>query len=192
MANCCMTDISIIAEPNEIDILWHHLQKASAFECNNKSTPGWLGNIVEYCGKSYKDYECRGIIDDAYKPDSTCIHIFVEDAWEPHLDPFKLLIKTFAPKAQLSYVATEPGNGLYETNDPDYAEKYIIDDMVGGYFDDCDYFEPLFTEEGLRSELLRFLNDSGMENKTLQEIIDEVEERTEYNVGIHMYEYAEA
>ena len=189
MANWCTSSITICGNSNEIKILWNHLNKAISIErAPSDFGPSWLGNLVVYLGSSWEDVDCRGTITYLEMKENNKIIIKTETAWAPLLEPFRMLIEKYAPKASMSYVGIEPNMGLYLTNDSNLAGKYIIDDY------EVDVPEALKTEKELEEEELReiILGIEEMEpysDYSTEELIEELNEIWE--VYIYKFEYEE-
>lgn len=192
MPNWCFTNINIEGNKEELSLLYKKLKEATSKNyVDNSFGTGWLGNIVESLGRSYREVSCRGTVDymELY---SDHLYIQIESAWCAHLRPFLLAMEKHAPSAQLFYVAEEEGMEEFYTNDPDYIDKYLID-VVG----DWEGAPKWLAEEGriecleteLRKILLEILGDKKNEKKTTKELIELVNHESDYCLSIHQYEY---
>ncbi len=135
MPNWCYTDISISrpAKDGGVKELYDKLLEATARDSSVENDFGkmWLGNIVEKLLKEDPvsgGYECRGTLcqfDMTEAEDE--INLGTETAWGPMLKMWLDIIDKYCPGAEFVYTAEESGNGLYQTNDPDYIGKYYVD-----------------------------------------------------------------
>ncbi len=92
----------------------------------------WLGNVVGNSGidtienGDFQKYGCRGEITDMdmYGEEIT---IHADTAWSPMLQLWKAVCDKYCPEAEITFEATEPGVGLFLTNDEDLIGKYNLD-----------------------------------------------------------------
>ncbi len=107
-------------------------------------------------GKSdFEKLYCRGyVVDDTFYENVNEITIETETAWEPMLEMWQVLLDKYLPDAEFIYTAAQQGDGIYETNDPDYQGKYVVDvcDESG-----CQYFDDY--DDVSKDELIKFLNE---------------------------------
>ncbi len=189
MPNWCSTDITIHGEPEEIKTLWYHLQAATSKSfVENGFGDTWLGNIVEYLGKSFRDVNCRGSICDMEMSGDSIICISQEDAWSPKLMPIKMLMDKYAPDASLFFVAEEPGCDLYDTNDPDFIGMWQV--SIWSNYDELPkelYDEDLMKPTRLKAILSKFLQKNG----TLSELTAMMSERYDGDIDFHEFEECE-
>lgn len=149
----------------------------------------WLGNIVGNSGigtidtGADTDLPCRGSLlstdTNIYKDGDAVLSLQTETAWEPMLDMWVKLRDKYLPDAEITYAATEPGCGLYLTNDPSYKDKYIIDPYD---FDSLDYDEEL-SEKDLVQTLQEALQTEETDINTL---IDEADEK---GISVNQWEW---
>lgn len=131
MPNWCTTDIIFSSDNHEQ--LKEFYDKIVLIYNSDATAPngfgkGWLGDYVNALLSPLtheSDINCRGWIN--YIDDSLSggyFSISEESAWMPALNIWRLIIEKHYPAVEISYLATEPGCGLY----------YYCDDY--GYFND--------------------------------------------------------
>lgn len=135
MIEWCSTDI-YITHPNENGELLQLEKLIRKWTNNNpvgeyfKESP--LSDVVLNSGvgtvntDKSTDLDCRGSIQSL----ETCeykIHISTSTVSEPLLKMWQKIIDKYLPLAVMTYVAEEPGWGLFATNDPSYKNRYHIE-----------------------------------------------------------------
>lgn len=185
MANWCWTNIEITGAINEINALDKHIHKALYEEVEH---PGWIGNMIEYIGKTTEGISCRGSVSDIYKyPQksrkklSSEMCICQEDAWEPHLAPIVLFCEKYAPNVEILYQAEEPGCGLYLTNIDDLAGRWDV------YVEDgplTDINVPITT-----SELKDALEECFGSGLSFDELLEKA--RDEFDASINQWQFCD-
>ena len=141
----------------------------------------WLGNIVGNSGIGTvdtglpSDYRCRGSITD-WELMKNEIQIHTETAWSPMLKIWVDIVDTYLPDAKIIYYSIEEGNGILDTNDPEYSNKYQID--IWENIEKLD-IEPLedYSEKEVIKILQKLLN---IKKKTIKALLKEFEE-SEYD-----------
>lgn len=134
MSNWCITRINItnndvneLIKFNDLISLW-----TSKNYMENSFGTDWLGNIVLGAGigtvdsNLCSDVECRGMITYCELIDNELL-IDIESAWRPPLQMLKLLLSKYLPNATLVYDAEESSQNLYETNNPNLKDLYVIE-----------------------------------------------------------------
>lgn len=200
MPNWCSTNIKVIGPGT--DVMCHELGKAlyetgivSPFRKPKIKTDfeNWLGRLLEYLGGytedeiSY-DMPCRGWITYCGLDEDT-LEIDMESAWSPALEPIMLFKERYAPDASLLYTASEPGCGLYESNDPEVIGTYVIDNY-GEYPE----FEPDscwdLSEKDLREILAKAMGEEITDDESTDELIKRASDKFE-DISIFKYEKGE-
>lgn len=140
MPNWCSTDIIIQSDDTKkIEELYNLIGKWDNDSIKKSDfSDSWLGNIVgsskiaEYKDGYFYDNKgntvrCRGSLTSVECVDN-CIYIYTETAWCPMLKMWQMICdKYLSSDYTIWYHAVEPGCCVYDTNDPDYLSKYIID-----------------------------------------------------------------
>lgn len=60
-----------------------------------------------------------------YSDDDRVVYLRTESAWGPQPNTWRNIITTISPTAKVFFYAEEPGQGIFQTNNPDYLDKYI-------------------------------------------------------------------
>lgn len=99
----------------------------------------WLGNLLHYAYRDasvYRDVPCRGCVSTAEQYEDLLV-IEVESAYVPQLEAVMSLIESVVgidnPDIDVSYFATEPGNGFFASDQPD-----MIGQCFCSEFADCE------------------------------------------------------
>lgn len=189
MHNWCYTDISITGNPDEVGLLWKHLENATSKNfVSNDFGKEWLGNIVCYLNENWEKVGCRGAI--YFKDiDYNCISISTETAWSPKLAPFIMMMKRYAPSSKLTFSSNDEMNEFYISNNPQLVGKYIIDD-----WNKCLGFQEndgLFTDSELRDLIIKNLEDDSLRDKSTDELIGLIMDKYNNDFQIMKYESAE-
>ena len=190
MPNWCYTNITIYHDDEEkLKAFFNMVEewRKKPFKKNDFDlyTLGWLGNIVGNSGiAEWKEREdgredfvpniaCRGSLQ-TFELHGNRININTETAWSPMLEMWKLLCDKYLPEADITFTAEEPGNCLYQSNDPDVVGKYCID--VWETPDDFEEAESIWeaTEEETREFLQRALKTDETDIKKLINMSSEV------------------
>lgn len=147
MPNWCSTSYTIDGDKKQLKKLYNVLLAAEdpAFKVFS-DFDYWLGNIPILLGENPLDdktnWDCRGWIECMDKDDDDIIYLSTESAWSPSVSMFNKIIDDYFPGLDFTYIAEEPGCGLYMTNDPDYDKMYHCDVGIKDgdtFFDDCTY-----------------------------------------------------
>ena len=132
MPNWCYTNINICH--NDKDKMKDLYDKIMEWTSKNYSDNGfgvtWLGNIVGFSGIADPDKDvyprCRGTLS-SISFDNNQINLSTETAWAPMMQMWQMIVDKYLPDADIWYTAEEPGNCIFESNDPDVIGKYYID-----------------------------------------------------------------
>lgn len=207
MPNWCSTDIYFTGDTESITDLFNKVTEYTSKEFMKSSFgPMWLGNVVLGFGIETAEnisnnscVRCRGSINDISDIEETDngseFFIRTETAWEPMLMMWTEIIEKYYsdeegnPKINITYLAYEPGNELYCTNDmerfgADKFEYLIIDED-----NDIDEGGYASTEKDLLEIINRIIEKRGFNLKSLDyDEIDEITEATEDKVIIAITE----
>ena len=90
----------------------------------------WLGFIVKAIKENPNEVFCRGYIENPKLVNETTLKFTTWTAWTSCFELFELICKHF-PTLEYYFISTEPGNGVYQTNDKNreyfkYSGKYEI------------------------------------------------------------------
>ena len=155
MPNWCSTEIKIRHDDKKK--LEEFYDKIVEWTSKDYSENGfgnnWLGNVVGHSGiaewddnkngmltKNGQYISCRGQITSLDMDEE--ITIWQEDAWGPNVLLWVKVLLKYLPDANLIYTATEPGCGVYMTNDPDMKGYYMVD--IFGPPEEFYYLEPRY------------------------------------------------
>lgn len=189
MPNWCFTDITIYHNDEEkVKSLKEKIDKWTSKDfVENGFGHNWLGNIVGNSGiaKWVKqgdryDFEhnirCRGSLD-SISLDNHRLMLQTSTAWAPMMQMWVKVCEKYLPDADILFVAEEPGNGIFETNDPDMIGSYYIDiwEPPEEFIDE----EPMFeAEEGDVVDFLqRVLKTDETDIKKLLKISYDIEDQ---------------
>ena len=178
MANWC--DTMYVVTGNEKDIKDFHRALREIHNDFNMAKAGfnglWLGNILEYFGLNWKDYNCKGCIyytEPKYWKEGSLykLHFATETVWVPMNKVFDAIFEKHYPSLRYYYRTEEAGLGLFATNDKEgkyFPEKFILDvsgeDKNGDPVELYEYYESL-------ADLLEDVKQiSDKDFKTLEEI----------------------
>jgi len=197
MPNWCSTLINFKGNPDAIKTLHDFISDDKANKeigLSNDFGYNWLGNYLHRAGLNYENYRCRGTVCDIQKIDDegTSFHIWTETAWAPMLAMWQAIIDKIAPGIEIIYSSSECGCSVYWTNDPSFADKYIVDlydedvledNVVEALsWDDCNEVP----ENELRETLLSILNA----DKSMDDLIEELEDLVDNDgVSIHKWDF---
>lgn len=140
MPNWCSTNIRISGKKNDINRLYKRFSEAIELDDGDRK-PGyftsdlthygqhWLGNLLLYIGEDVENtnIRCRGTVS-YYElcDDGEGITIQTDTAWVPMIQVFVKFKNKYAPNAEISFCAEEPGCELYWRSD-DSWEKYFVE-----------------------------------------------------------------
>lgn len=181
MPNWCYTNIRIVCSKEEqAKKIYEQLKEweNSDVALGTDFERGWLGRFLIQAGITTPenidscDVRCRGSI--AYIGiDDNVVVIDTETAWAPMLKMWKLIIDKFWKDDvdEILYVATEPGIGLYQSNDPYYDNMYAI------WSDDLEISDDEVTESGVIEYILELLDkhDICAEKKDIESLCKEIQ-----------------
>ena len=161
--------------------------------CENGFGPTWLGNIVAFSeigNPLENNIRCRGsVLDLQFCHD--CIVMTTETAWSPCNEMWLTVLEKHLPDAEFIYRSEEPGNGIFVTNDDNYAGYFYIDifDTVPDWMKSWDGD---FIYDADDDCVLQFLQEAfKTDNKNLEELLKKAREDLEW-VGIYKWEYVPA
>lgn len=190
MPNWCLTTITINHESEEklkelsnmIDEWTSKSYKDNDFGLN------WLGNIVGNSGvgtvdeSPETDLKCRGLINYKEAIGNQLI-IHTETAWVPMLKMWLKILEKYLPDSELIYESEECGCELYETNNPELYNRYVIDAC------DSDIVESDWnaTEDEVREVIQKLCNTGETNIEKLMRIFNESDFQ---NVFIHKWDFA--
>lgn len=212
MPNWCLNSFEFIGNKESIYKLYHFIddQQYLTFEQNprhfNKNY--WLGTFLERAGLDTEKFQCRGEIsdwpDEPEPYDASGENYFLilktETAWAPMIAMWLEIIKKVSPGVTLLYTAIECGNGLYQTNDSSYLDKYYVDvwinnpeslpqALTGTIFAE-NYIEYDDDKDYLHQELLKaFPDKSSLATSDLIKLFDELDIGDDNCIIIQPWEY---
>lgn len=189
MPNWCYTDYVIEGEKKEIDALEKMMNELSAMEkpyVENGFGNNWLGCIVEKLGGDWRKIRCRGDWNELRKENGT-LRFNTETAWGSCNGVLNLICEHF-PSLSYFFIAEEPGDELYITNDTDgkyFPERYYIDlcTLEGAY--DGDYFTEI-------EDVYKWLNNRfGVNVKSVEDIecLDDKWRSINDDAYVNLHEY---
>ena len=207
MPNWCFTQIHISGKKKNIQELYERFsnvierddggQRVGEYTSSlSRYGKRWLGNLLLAVGENVETTKirCRGTVE-YYElgADGDEISIQTETAWVPMLQCFVKFVNKYAPDAEITYCAEEPGCELYWKND-DAWEDYYVD----FYEEEADEetahrFKMAFHTEGatymyaneLTASLETLLNRKG---KLLPDLIAEALRKYE-DSGLRIYQF---
>lgn len=195
MPNWCYTYYNIHGPEAELTALREGIKKAMSKKDKAVEFDQWLGYLLmDALGISVDeicegDYYCRGEITEMYDDGPNDMTIITSTAWVPAHDGILAARKKYAPNCGIIYQAEEPGNGLYETNDPDVEDYYLdIWNPDGLPADIVNVGYPYITEDDLREVLQAALKTK---EKNIEKLIDEAEWRYGDNMAVQKVNFAE-
>lgn len=191
MPNWCSTSITINYEDeSKLNDLERIIEDSISKEKNNENGfgPNWLGNVVINLDlgtvdeKLETDLRCRGIITYIDRLESQLI-IDTETAWIPMMKMWVKFIDKYLPDAELLFNAVEPNMDVYETNDPYYVNKYVIDTF--GLYDKYN------TQEADEDYVVKSLQELLNSDKTdIEELLKDIYE-SDIDVRIHKWKFVD-
>ena len=171
----------------------------------------FLGTFLERAELDSENFRCRGQITDWPEPPEPCaddsgnceIVICTETAWCPMIAMWLAIIKKISPSVQFFYASEECGMGIYQSNDPDYVDNYVVDTWIGsretipaevqGTMFGEPYYEDEVSENTLRDELLKVFPD-GIDDSTddLINRLSDLDFGDDNGTSVHKWEYYSA
>lgn len=202
MPNWCSTSITFYGkDEKQIRDLHNTVVKVS------KEDNPWIGNMCVIAGYSKNevlDEACgyaRGFIDGVNEVtecnDGFSFEVWVEDAWGPHIEPWRRALDILYPNNEISicWIAEEQGCEVYLKHDPmkfyeEYEYQYSAWSSDPTY---CNKFKE-FTEEDFACTLYDLQKLFGLKHiedimKRAKEIDDDLDEHDAGRLSI--YEYTE-
>lgn len=182
MPNWCTNDISIYCKSKgDATYVYNTLYewRESGLDVNTGFGKDWLGLFLIQAGITTREdidkckIKCRGRLCDLWQ-DCEIIRITTDTAWEPMLRMWQLIIeKHFSTKVdQVLYTSTEPGCGVFYTNDEDLAGEYAVDCLDAGLSSsDC------IPTDVIYDKLISFLEDQGIyvESSDMESLLKELD-----------------
>lgn len=110
----------------------------------------WEVDVEQFFGLQINNVEKRGYICNISDINIDNFVIVCDDAWSANVSFWYILIQTlYNGRLQLTYQASEPGMGLYYTNDPGLLPRYVINmysdtEELINFPNLWDYSNPLF------------------------------------------------
>ena len=135
MPNWCSTSIYIKHnDTKKLEDLYNKINQWMRKDAMENGFRNWLGNIVLNAKIGTvdtdikTDLKCRGgVVFLDFSDITNEINIDTETAWSPMLKIWKKLIDKYLPDADIMFTATEPGCGIFITNDADLQDKWLVD-----------------------------------------------------------------
>lgn len=200
MPNWCQTEIRVYSSADDVRSLYNHMKEAFNQGIDTDFGKEWLGNLATYIGIPYETVPCRGWVDYMYidgdfdNPEPIDFHLQLSTmtAWGPMVEIIKMFADKYCKENKVYYVASEEGNALYMTNDPDYKGHYVIDicdtgDKYSEFFYDIDDRDDV--SPGRLNLLLReAFGITG--NASTTDLIKRLKKETK-NIRIFQYEFEE-
>lgn len=132
MPNWCSTSLVIEGDKNEIIDLYgkmRSLEERKESLLPNNFGKTWLGNLVTILGGNWEKIYCRGYWFGLTKDDDDgAIRFCIESAWSEPRETLRFIFDCYK-KLNIYYIADEPGNGHYVTNDDSgefFPERFAI------------------------------------------------------------------
>ena len=171
----------------------------------------FLGTFLERAGLNSDNFRYRGQIIEWPTPPQACndnkdnyeITIYTESAWVPMIAMWLAIIKKISPDVQLFYASRECGMRIYQSNDPDYINNFIVDTWIsspdtipsqlrGTMFGE-NYFDDDVSKDTLRGELLKaFPNRSDESTSGLIAMLKGLDFDDDNFVSINQWDYVSA
>ena len=147
MPNWCSTSIYIKHnDTKKLEELYNNINQWMRKNAMENGFTNWLGNIVLNAKigtvdtDKKTDLKCRGgIVFLDFSDMKNEINIDTETAWVPMLKIWQKLIDKYLPDADIIFEATEPGCGIFVTNDADLQDKWLVDgwDFYEDWIEEC-------------------------------------------------------
>lgn len=138
MPNWCRNDITIYPSSEEKKRkIYEELEKAlSANPLGAGFGNKWLGNLRYHIGVSedviihWTDgIRCKGEVCDR-EEEFDSIRMITKSAWSPHVRCVEDFVRHYDKDAVVLYMACEPSNELYQTNDAELAGLFFVDSFI--------------------------------------------------------------
>ena len=210
MPNWCLTNIHISGKKSDIQTLYKRFSDAIERDDGGQE-PGyftaglthygkrWLGNLLLYIGEEIKENggpRCRGTV--SYYDlcdDGEGITIQTDTAWVPMLQVFVKFKNKYAPNAEITYCAEEPGCELFWKNDDSWEDYYV--EFFSEETDEktADKIKEAFGLDGtstymyrneMKESLKQLLNHDGELDDLVEEALDKYDE--EHGLRIFKFE----
>lgn len=134
MANYCCNCITIKDTKENINLLEHEFNKAMSKNPRfSDFGADWLGNLLLHIGidpDAKNAPDVAGYVSYMDKNDDTLI-IQTETKWKPQIQCIKTFINKFTTTADIKYVSEEVSSGIFQTNDPNWIGKTLVDYSTG-------------------------------------------------------------
>lgn len=215
MPNWCLSQIVVYSKNKyEIELFHDKLEEVMSHKFDEKvGDPSWLGNLCIGAGYTYDETiadragYCRGWIQyisniETNDEKFNYFYVDVEDAWEPHIKPWRSSIERLYPanNIKIAWIANECGCEIYQKYDPNGLFFSSAEYSMDCYCDNDEVYEKYpEIQEGCdnytTAQLMKIFNLPDMESviKRAEEITEAMEE--EYGEGyvyIHKYEEMES
>jgi len=198
MPNWCSTQITFSG--CDAAVLHDKIESWAYDALDNGFGRHWLGNIAINSGLITKeeinntDLSLRGSIQYLSDVDDDRFILDQEDAWSPNVVVWKEIIEFFNYDVSFTFMAIEPGNGIYETNDPALIDYYYIDCyMDDGKYSYIDDLSSAATLDFLR-DILRERNVEYDQEDCISELVDRIDNLCESGsdyCSVHRYQFYE-
>lgn len=142
MPNWCSTSYRLTGDTQQLETLYNDMKALQEMKkplVPNGFGTSWLGCLVDWYGKDWKTFGCRGSWSDLYY-DGKILSFMTETAWYRCPDVEDLLREKY-PDIEIWWFTEEPGMEIYETNDlpghyfPDrWLLDFIDESREGCYF----------------------------------------------------------
>lgn len=130
----------------------------------------------------YRDHICAEATQN--NEDATVIYFTTESAWSPRPNSWKHLIQRISPTAKVYFYAEEPGQGIFQTNNPDYFDKYYVDIFLDKEVEGVEEGTNLCSKEEVISILQKLLRTS---NDDIEDLLTLAEETDWGDNGVYIY-----
>ena len=210
MPNWCITEFTITASNASLKVLNEKFEEAFKVDTiENDFGSEWIGNLLVVAGEDedyilHGSYNCRGWISYYEYREGNNICLSTESAWSPSTDCIRLFCSKFVDDADITYVATEPGNLIFLTNDSDVEGKcdiytYInrsdtrLTDEDYDILESFDKYDYLSLDEDEVKDILKDISvfKGKADRMTVDEMTDYINRNTDNSVCVNVYEYEE-
>jgi len=142
MPNWCYTRYTIKTEDKGAKKLFNLLEKwqEEGTIIKHSWDNNWLGLVVEKgleMDPLSEEIECIGWISNLELDCDNKLFVSVNTAWKPMHEMWLMLVDKYIPGANIIYTSIEQNIGIYQTNEPELKNAYIIDSFDSEY--DSDY-----------------------------------------------------
>lgn len=204
MANSCMSTIKFYSEDTEQLTLMHDRFK-EIFDSSD------TGEIGDYADAFFPEYgrdkmNCRGCvneIDEIYSRNQYSVFtVWTETPWGPKIGIWYLTVRRFYPKVKISYIAEEPGGGLFNVWDETKGRLFFQETMYADWYlpnkdGQCEYIEDHYAFGDLH-DIMDFLDKnlpfeyvhSDNENTLIREVeakLEEYDKQHECDEDLYFY-----